>query len=418
MNEMRMLEGKVIKFHRELQKLKQKELAEGVCSTTHISKIERGQTEVSTEIIDILTERLGIDMNSELETYFLLESLLDKWHESIILKLDSKAENLKKELEGNLFLQLPDFYCTYTLILTRYYLATGEKNRAKSLIEKMDRWTDLSPYSKNMLLHIKGINFYYKDEYFKAISLLKEIDPHYYNNPEYHYDLALAYHSVNSRVLSYYHANKALHFFTVARCYSRVIDTELLMLIQVEQDDFYDPKDSEYQKLIEMAENYGLERQRSQLIHNYAYHQLRHGHYDEACQLYKQAMNTQNPRTPNYLGSLEGYLNALTKQGTTSNEDLLQLAENGLSHAKKIQSTTFIHFFQLHKYRLQGKRDQYFHYLETEAYPHLKEAGYVLPAEHYEMKLFRYYREKDEMEKANQFAWSIVARLHKEDKFV
>lgn len=413
-----MLEGKIIKFHRELQNLKQKELAEGICSTTHISKIERGQTEVSTEIIDFLTERLGIVMNSELETYFLLESLLNKWHESIILNLDSKAEILKKELEGNLFLQLPDFYCTYTLILTRYYLATGEKSLAKSLIEKMDRWTVLSPYGKNMLSHIKGINFYYTDEYFKAISLLKEIDLNYYNNPEYHYHLALAYHAVNSRVLSYYHANKALRFFTVSRCYSRMIDTEMLMLIQVEQDDFYDPKDSEYQKLIEMAENYGLDHQHSLLIHNYAYHQLRHGHFDEACQFYKQAMNTKDPCTSNYLGSLEGYLNALTKQGLTSNEDLHQLAENGLSQAKKIQDTTFIHFFQLHKYKFQGKRDQYFHYLETEAYPHLKEVGYVLPAGHYEMKLFRYFMEKGEIEKANQCAGSIVARLHKDDKFV
>lgn len=42
-----MLEGKIIKFYREFQGLKQKDLGDGICSSTHISKIERGLTEVS-----------------------------------------------------------------------------------------------------------------------------------------------------------------------------------------------------------------------------------------------------------------------------------------------------------------------------------------------------------------------------------
>ncbi|TQS75063.1 helix-turn-helix transcriptional regulator [Ornithinibacillus gellani] len=66
---MKILEGKIIKFYRELQQLRQKDLVEGVCSTTHISKIERGQTEASGETVELISERLGIDMHEQLKIY-------------------------------------------------------------------------------------------------------------------------------------------------------------------------------------------------------------------------------------------------------------------------------------------------------------------------------------------------------------
>ncbi|MCP3739985.1 helix-turn-helix domain-containing protein [Rossellomorea sp. BNER] len=417
---MKKQQGEIIKFYRELKNLTQKELGEGVCSTTHISKIERGLTDVSMDIIETLTDRLGIDMKSEFHNYSELETKLKKWHDSIILKLETRIESLKEQLNGIALLKLPEFYRSYTLILTRYYLSKGEEKLAKSLIREMECWAGLTPYEKNMLLHIKGIyNLQYKnDEHSKTISLLKEIDLNHYNNPEYHYHLALAYHSIRSRVLSYYHASKALLFFTESQSLSRMIETEMLMLIQVEQDEFYDPKDNQYQRLIYMAENYGLEHLHSKLIHNYGFHQLRYGQYEEACKFYRQSMETKGPLSPYYLGSLEGYLEALTKQGKTSNEELLQLAEQGISLAEKKQDITYSHFFRLHRYKLKAQEDQYFHYLETEAYPYFKEMGYVILSEHYQMKLFGYYMERGEMEKANSYAKSIVGRLYKDDQFV
>ncbi|MBB2481294.1 helix-turn-helix transcriptional regulator [Bacillus sp. APMAM] len=45
-----MLEGKIIKFYRESKGMTQKDLGDGICSNTHLSKIERGLTEVSKEL--------------------------------------------------------------------------------------------------------------------------------------------------------------------------------------------------------------------------------------------------------------------------------------------------------------------------------------------------------------------------------
>ncbi|MEH7451143.1 helix-turn-helix transcriptional regulator [Gottfriedia acidiceleris] len=412
-----MLEGQIIKFYRERQNMMQKDLGIGICSSTHISKIERGLTEVSKETINLLSERLGIDMEIEIKTYNGIDSILKKWHESIILKLKTKAKNLKEQLEAIALLHMPDIYRSYTLILTRYYLLIGQGHQATSLIAEMDKWSDLPPYEKNMLLHIKGFNALINKEYYKAISYFQGIDLTYYNNQEYYYHLAFAYHSLNSRVLAYYFAEKSLSFFTEVRSFTRMIEAEMLMLVQVERDEFYDPKDIEYQRLIEMTENIGLDHQRAMLIHNLAYQKVRQGNYDKASEYYKQSMDIKDPNTALHIASLEGYINALSKQGLKSTEKLLQLVEKGIALSEEITEPIYLHFFYLHKYNLQKEKELYYHYLEKEAFPYYHKMAHVRLSEHYAIKLFDYHMEKGNVEEANQYAAHLVEKYRRNDKF-
>ena len=414
-----MIQGKIIKFHRELQGLKQSELGLGICSKTHVSKIERGLTEVSQDTIEVLSKRLRIEMDAEIDTYLRVDLLLKDWHESIILKLNAKAENIKQQLEGIVLLQIPDFYRSNTLILTRYYLLIGESTLAETLIKEMDSWQNLTPYDQNMLLHIKGeFCLNYQKEYSEAISYLKKINLTYYNNPEYYYHLSIAYHCMDSRVLAYYYANKALHFFTKAHSFTRIIETEMLMLIQVEQEEQFDEKDSGYPRLIEMADDLGLDDQKAKLLHNYAYQQFRYGYYDKAVENYRKALKIIEPSNSQYLVSLEGYLNASTKLGLTSDTELLRLANEGISLATKLMDTMFKHYFQLHIYKIQNQKEQYYHYLETEVYPYFKQMGYALAAETYEIKLFDHYMEKEEMDLANKYALPILEKYRKNNELV
>jgi len=412
-----MLEGQIIKFYRERQSMMQKDLGIGICSSTHISKIERGLTEVSKETINFLSKRLCIDMETEIKTYMGLDSLLKKWHESIILKMKRKAKRIKKQLEAIALLQMPVIYRSYTLVLTRYYLFIGQGHQATSLIAEMDKWSSLSLYEKYMLLHIKGINSLINKEFYKAISYFQGIDLTYYNNQEYYYHLAFAYHSLNSRVLAYYFAEKSLHFFTEVRSLTRMIEAEMLMMIQVERDELYDPKDTEYQRLIEMTENIGLDHQRAVLTHNLAYQKVRQGNYDKACEYYKQSMDIKDPHTALHIASLEGYINALTKQGSKSTEELLQLVETGIDLSEEITDPIYIHFFYLHKYNLQNEKELYYHYLEKEAFPYYQKMAHVRLFEHYAIKLFDYHMEKGNVEEANQYAAYLVEKHRRNDKF-
>ncbi len=71
-------EGKIIKFYRQKAKLTQEELGNGICSVTHISKIERGLTEYSPEITILLSKRLQIVMEEELKSLVTLKSRFDE----------------------------------------------------------------------------------------------------------------------------------------------------------------------------------------------------------------------------------------------------------------------------------------------------------------------------------------------------
>lgn len=412
-----MLEGQIIKFYRERQNMMQKDLGIGICSSTHISKIERGLTEVSKETINFLSERLGIDMEIEIKTYNGIDSILKKWHESIILKLKTKAKRIKKQLEAITLLQIPVIYRSYTLVLTRYYLLIGLDHQAKSLIAEMENWSDLSPYENSMLLHIKGINSLMNKEFYKAISYFQGIDLTYYNNQEYYYHMAVAYHSLNSRVMAYYYAEKSLRFFTEIRSITRMIETEMLMLIQVEQDEYCESKDTEYQRLIEMTENFGLDDLRATLTHNLAYQKVSQGEYEIASEYYNQSMEISDPHSEIYLAALEGYIKASTNQGLTSTEKLLQLVEKGIALSEEINETVFKHAFHLHKYNLQNDQEQYYYYLEKEAFPYFKKMAYVLMIEHYSIKLFDFHMKKGNVEEANKYAVYLVEKYRKNNKF-
>ncbi|WP_223702216.1 helix-turn-helix domain-containing protein [Sutcliffiella deserti] len=414
-----MLEGKIIKFYREFQGLKQKDLGDGICSSTHISKIERGLTEVSGETIDFLCKRLGIEMEAEMENYKEIDQLLIEWQNAIVKKLKTRVESIKRLLEGFKLLHMQDFYRLYTLILTRYYLFVGEGRMADGLIEEMSTWKDLSAYEKNLLLHVNGVyNLSMKNDYVKALECLKDISLEHYPNQEYYYDLALAYHSLNSRVLAFFNANKALQFFTKIRSFSRIIESEMLMVIQLEQSEDHPTLSREYHRLIEMTEDYGLEHQKAMLYHNVAYLYLRNGEYQKAGQFYEKSMDAREKSHPNYLGSLEGYINALTKEGNTPKEKLLQLVEEGVELSKLSANTTFTHFFKMHYYYLSDHQKKYYQYLEEQAFPYFEEKGYVLPVEHYTVVLFDYYMENNDMEKANRFAGSVTNKFRRNNQFV
>ncbi|MEH6938077.1 helix-turn-helix transcriptional regulator [Bacillus sp. JJ664] len=414
-----MIQGEIIKFYRELQGLRQADLGNEICSSTHVSKIERGITEVSQDTIELLAQRLQIDMREEMNTYLSLDLLLKEWHDSIVLKLNSKATSIKTKLEGIMLLKIPDFYRAYTLVLTRYYLLIGESTHAKSLIEEMNSWDELSLYDQNMLYHIKG-KFYldYQNEYNLAISYLKKINLTYYHNPEYYYDLACAYMCMNSRILAYHYANKALQFFSSTNSFNRILETEMLMLIQVEQEEIFDTKDSGYPRLIEMADSLGLTDQKAKLLHNYAYQLFRNGCYEKAFENYSQSLILRDTSHPHYIVTLEGYLNTATKLGLQSQTELLKVAREGLSLAKSLDDTMYLHYFQLHVFKIEGIKEQYYQYLETIAYPFFKKMGYGLATETYEIKLFDYYLEKGDIERANQFTLSIVNRFRKNNELV
>jgi HTH-type transcriptional regulator, quorum sensing regulator NprR len=405
-----MIEGKIIKFYRESAGLTQGQLVEGICSVTHLSKIERGITEYSGEITYLLSKRLDISLEDEMRSYQNLQQKLKLWHDALVMQENNASKRLKDEIEKEALHQLEDFKVYYQLLLIRYYLSYNKLDSASVIIHELQkRETLFTPQDRNMLKHVQGIYYFLKGKYRDCIQTLISIEQSQYNHYEYYYHLALAYHTVNANIISYYYAEKVLDYFQKTLNIKRIIDTEMMMIIQLNSKEYHDINETKkrYEKLIRTCDSIKDIERKSKLYHNLAFDHYRRKKYKEAADYYQEAMNLVNEGVPHYLTSLNGFISSCHKGKLLSVEKLLEEAQKGYNLAKLSKSPLWISF-QLQLYRLNGKEEQYFEFIETTVFPHLKNTGFTNLKEHYEKKLFHYYHQKGDMQKALEYAASYI----------
>lgn len=404
-----MYEGKIIKFYREKYKLTQEQLGKNICSVTHISKIECGQTKYAPEIINLLSKRLGIDMDLEVANFKNIKYRLLHWHDVIIMQLFEEMDQIYYEFEMEELIQISEYNDMYQLLRAKYFLAHSKCNEAFKIIKKLQKKEDkLAPYEQNLLKHILGIYYLAKQEYSKVIQILKSIDNTVYKNPEFYYHLASAYHTLNLPVLAYYYAEKSHHFFKQINNYLRVIDAEMLMIIQIQGENLDEEIINRFKNLIRSCELCNAPDRKAKILHNLAYEYYRGKNFKEASKFYKDSMSLKEPESLPYLLSLWGYIRSSFEDNYSSKEELIQDAETGLFIAKKNNYILYIHLFKLLLYLLKSKEKEYYNYLNNKALPMFIKNGFTFLVEHSKKELFNYYKKMNLNEQAMEIAQLII----------
>jgi HTH-type transcriptional regulator, quorum sensing regulator NprR len=388
-----MYEGKIIKFYREKKKLTQEQLGKDICSTTHISKIECAQTTYATEITNLLCERLQINMEEELTKLANIKQKLLYWQETIIMQLYNEMDQINSELEHEELLEISKYVYMYQLLRARYLLMYHKSNEAFKILKKIQRKLNrLSPYETNLLKHSLGIYYLEKQDYISAIQSFKSIQITVYNNPEYYYHLAVAYHTTQSPMLAYYYAEKSHQYFKNINNYLRVIDAEMLMLIQVKDDCCKDEEIiKRFKNLIKSCELCNALDRKARVLHNLAFEYLRRSNYELASIYYKESMALKEKESISYLLSLEGYIRSSLEGGLLPKNELIIFAEKGFAIAKNMDSLLYIHLFKLLIYLLKCKEKEYLQYLVDKALPMFNKNGFYYLIERSNKELFNYY---------------------------
>ncbi|CAM3584270.1 helix-turn-helix domain-containing protein [Cytobacillus oceanisediminis] len=411
-----MIIGKIIKFHREKAGLTQGQLGEGICSVTHLSKIERGITEFSEEITNLLAKKLQINPQDEIVRYHDLSKRLNQWHDAMIMQRIPESETLKIELEEETLIHMPEFQVLYRLLSARYYLSVNKLESAFRIIQELQRnETALSPHDRGMLKHVLGIYYFLTGQFLDCISSLTSIDQDQYNHEEYYYHLAIAYHSIHSNITAYYYGKKALQYFQRTLNILRIIDTEMLLIIQLNSKELHDFNETKekYEQLIKLCDACNSDARKSKLYHNLAFEYFRRKKYRDSAALYKEAIKLTEENAPHYLTALDGYIHTCFKGSLQPKETLIELSEKGLKQAKDLDSYTWI-YFQLHLHLLREEEKLYYQLIEETALPYFKNIGYGILIDHYEKKLFHYYSRKGDAQKALELASSFI---HKQKSY-
>ncbi|MDY0410186.1 helix-turn-helix domain-containing protein [Paracerasibacillus soli] len=370
-----MYEGRIIKFYREKYGMTQEQLGLGICSTTHISKIERGLTEYSPEITSLLAKRLHIHMEQELDKLKNIKEKLDLWHEMIIALNMEAASKIYSELANNELIEISNYHALYQLLTLKYHIRQGNSadiKRELSVIAK--EYERLPPFEQNLYKHVVGIYELFMNNYAKSIQVLKSIHFDDYSNALVYYDLATAYHCNNLPILAYYYAEKALLLYKQKNNFLGIIDTENLMIIQLESGQHRDFKETaeHFEELIKICDLCHAPDKKAKLLHNFAYECLRREKYKMALDLYNESMQLKEKYTGIYLLSLEGYIRAGLEGNLLSREALLENVHEGLEIAGVTKDRLYSFILHLHKYSLMGREKRYYQYLTEKALPFFK----------------------------------------------
>jgi HTH-type transcriptional regulator, quorum sensing regulator NprR len=406
-----MNEGKIIKYYREKANLTQEQLCRGICSVTHISKIERGITEYSPEITSLLAERLGVDIQSEQQRADCIEAMIQELENALVMqKLDIVDGIISKLLDIPL-LVVSNFQIHFELLLARYYCTQVNLKESKRILVSIQKKKEKLPIHDNHLLkHVLAIYYLSEKKFIQAINILKSIDPNQYKNHEFYYNLAYSYHSIGSKVLAYYYAEKALNFFKETNNFIRIIDTETLMIVQIGDNDYLNFQDtvSQYQALLQTCEICNFVDKKTKLLYNFAYTRYLRRELAEAQKLYEEAMLLCEDKTPLYFWSFEGYIRCSFEGALLEKKKLLELVKEAISHLTKGPNDRLsLILFTMLNYEITESID-FYQYLDKIALPFFKENELFWLVHQYEKRLYIYYSETNQIDKALSVANSIL----------
>jgi hypothetical protein len=321
-----------------------------------------------------------------------------------------EAEATINELEECSILYASNYQDQFQLLKARYYLLLGNIEQAKKLILPIQKkQSKLPSYEINLLKHVLGIYYISNKEYLQAIDVLKTISTDHYHNLEFYYNLASAYHSIDSKIMAYYYAEKGLEYFKSMNNFVRVIDTEIVMLVQIGHNEYLNFQETiaKYESLIQTCETYHFHDKKAKLLHNWAYNHYCRGELIEAQQIYYKAMQVWEKNSSFFLLSFSGYIRSSFEAGLLEKDRLMKLIDEGMSLAKHSNEPLNTILFTLLYYEIED-HNAYYPYMNEIAIPFFKKNGQFSLLEQYEKRLFSHYSHTQQIEKAITVAQSLI----------
>lgn len=194
--------GQLIKYTRQQQKLKQDDVAFGICTPSYLSRIENGVVIAEYALYELLFDRLGIDLTETMHS----EHDRLQHYELMYEKLLSNEALSDEEISGieayNESFQLFEHQLIAKLIYSRYLLSIKADQQARSILNEVASFISYKNDRKTTLY--LAITAYAHLSFFEFEELAAREDKSFhaqlmvqasaFEQASYHYHLAFAYH--------------------------------------------------------------------------------------------------------------------------------------------------------------------------------------------------------------------------------
>lgn len=292
--------GRLIKYHRQHQGLKQDDVAVGICTTSYLSRIENGVVIAEKTIYEMLLACLGIDLVHEKANLEKKRSFLEIIYAKL-LSNEILTQNEVSRLESfqtEIFQQEIDLIAE--LVYSRYLLSIDVLNEARELLMKIEPLISWHQDRGTQMYIAITTNAHLSFLEFEEI-IVREKQQHVSNymnaasrfeQANYFYHLAFAHHRYYSFQQALYYINRATQAFS--HQFKPLFQLKLYSMKGVILNDLHRFQEAlvEFEAGKDLLRNVSAiqtPRQWSSLYNNIAYCYECQGLFTEATSHYKQA---------------------------------------------------------------------------------------------------------------------------------
>lgn len=239
--------GSFIKLQRTKQKMTLGELADGIVSVSYLSKIENLKTDASPNIIQLLCNRLGIELNNNLED--VIKEKCEEWYSMLFYNQDVEMiiegyENIQLLLDRN----LSENMVLFEIHKIRYFLILGDSQSALNQINKLNKMIN-SFESKELYFWFKFRGNYSSsigevesatEKYQKAEKIIRKLDLSEEELADLQYTMSITYSKLRQTLESIDYANMALDIFMKKYNFLRCAQCHVVLGISYRRLKMYD----------------------------------------------------------------------------------------------------------------------------------------------------------------------------------
>ncbi|WP_339229368.1 helix-turn-helix domain-containing protein [Oceanobacillus sp. FSL K6-2867] len=396
--------GSFIKLQRTKQEMTLNELSEGIVSVSYLSKIENQKTQASPDIIQLLCNRLGIEIDNSQEE--LIKEKCNKWY-SMLFEVNNKEEIITtyEEIQEMLDKNLSNSLLMFEIHKVRYCLILGNFNEALKKINELSEIANtFDSLQQFYWFKFKGNYYSLKDtDYNQALSMYKtaeekinKIELSEDQVADLQYTISVTHSKLRNTLESIDYANQALEIFMKQYNFQRCAQCHIILGISYRRIKMHERAIKNYN----LAKHLGELNKDKQIIQltnlNLGYLHSALGETQEAIKFLEEVVNDENVHLEDRLIAITSIIKEFynidkikeTKDAIVEAQNILGLAKD--DSYSKIYSY-IIHTFE---YATNGENNQFVSLVKDKFIPFLKKHSDHANLVYYSTMLARHFEEQ------------------------
>lgn len=394
--------GSIIKYYRTKNNMTQSQLADGICSISHLSKTESNTYSPHPSTIEALLLKMGVQLNKEVEKHKQLARLIGKFIDcSLYYDLDTMHQVYKQLEQQNEYIQSTDLVNQFELYKFRFYIYDNNLSKAeqqKKLLERMK--ASFLPPEYWIYQFFQSLYFTMTGEKVKSFELLDTLDSGIQSIPqkfegEFYYQKARMLVLADRYELSAHFAELAVRSFQLHHNYIRLLHAQMLLAINYTRRNLVVQAESLYEILIRNTHLTNQTALHNQTLYNYTeLLRMKHAHY-ESLEILQSLKEKVEPSTYFHKAVLTSLVESMLETGqdaTTQIEELKALSTKSEDKFFRIYAT----YFEKRNFSQPDLKT----YCEDIMFQFFRKNGYIKETKNVAAELATHYSAQQQWEKA------------------